>query len=252
MNTCTNCGRGLTGIRALWTTCQACQERLAALLVAIEDDWPRLSDCLEPTGGHSGPRVSGTKEATIPIQNDRVLNLISQQNGQDVPSRLYRQYANLALTRRIRPATKPQGADHRVRLALYGIRKHLPWAVQGANLAGMLQELDAIASDLRQVVGAEPPMPSIPCPAQLPDGSDCAGRMRYDQDRQTVSCRTCRTNLNPAVWIDHWMKAKQENPACCPDDCPCDGVTCDGCVHPACGPCDTQDTPAPAAEVLTA
>lgn len=210
MNTCTTCGHGLHGDRALWTTCQTCQERISYLLVSIEDDWPRLSDCLEPTRGHSGPRVSGTKAHSDPIPSGRILDLIGPLG---VPTRLYTRYADLALARRIRPATMPPGADYRVRLALYGIRKHLPWAVQGANLAELAREVDSIAADLRSVVGGDTPAPAVPCPAQLPDKTDCTGKMRYDPDRKTASCRTCRTELDPGEWLGYWVKANEAAPA---------------------------------------
>lgn len=213
MNVCTTCGHGLTGNRTLWTTCQPCQERIAALLAAIEDDWPRLSDCLEPTRGHSGPRVSGTKTHSDPIPPGKILDLIGPMG---VPTRMYMRYANIALARRVRPATMPPGADHRVRLALYGIRKHLPWAVQGVDLAETIRELDAIAAELRQVVGGHTPSPAVPCPAQLPDKSDCPGKMRYDDQRKTASCRTCRTELDPGEWLGYWMKATAEASADAP------------------------------------
>jgi len=32
---------------------------------------------------------------------------------------------------------------------------------------------------------------------------------------------------------------------CCPEDCPCDGTSCPGCIHPTCRPCDTQEQPTP-------
>ncbi|RIH58170.1 hypothetical protein D3C59_36855, partial [Streptomyces sp. SHP22-7] len=63
-----------------------------------------------------------------------------------VPTRLYYQYASLALARRIQPATMPPGADHRVRLALYGLRKHLPWAVQGLDLTELAGVVDGLAA----------------------------------------------------------------------------------------------------------
>jgi len=206
VNTCTTCGRGLHDDRALWSTCQTCQDRINTLLTAIEADWPRLSDALEPTRGHSGPRVSGTADRALPI-GGRILDLIGPMG---VATRLYYRYASLALARRIQPATMPPGADHRVRLALYGIRKHLPWAVQGADLAELAAELEKIAHDLAAVTGGAPAAPAVPCPAELPDdGGRCTGRMRYDRARGTAHCPACRTSLDPGEWLETWVKLGQ-------------------------------------------
>lgn len=202
MNTCTLCGHALLGGRALWTTCQACQNGIEALLDSIETRWPQLADCLEPVRGHSGPRVSGTA-APASLVADHVLALYGPLG---VPTRLYHRYAALAVSRRIQPARMPSGEDHRVRLALYGIRKHLPWAVQGASLAELRLELVAIDGDLARVTAAAGPSPSVPCPAQLPDGATCTGRLRYDDAQRTAACRTCRTVLDPSEWLDAWIK----------------------------------------------
>lgn len=204
MNTCTICGYSLHGARALWTTCQTCQDRIARQLADIEQMWPLLSEALEPTRGHSGPRVSGTPAWSLPIAG-KILDLIGPMG---VPTRLYHRYADLALARRIRPATMPPGADARVRLALYGIRKHLPWAVQGADLRQLHTELDRMAGDLQATTGGAD-TPTVPCPAELPDGGRCTGRMRYDRDRRTAFCRACRTELKPGEWLEVWVKLGQ-------------------------------------------
>lgn len=204
MATCTICGYVLHGARALWTTCQTCQDRITQLLADIEQMWPLLSDALEPARGHSGPRVSGTAVHTLPIAG-KILDLIGPMG---VPTRLYYRYADLALARRIQPATMPPGADARVRLALYGIRKHLPWAVQGTDLTELMREASAMADDLQNTTGGAD-TPTVPCPAELPDGSRCTGRMRYDRDRRTAYCRTCRTDLDPGQWLDVWVKLGQ-------------------------------------------
>lgn len=204
MNLCTTCGHCLVGGRALWTTCQACQDRITSLLADIEQLWPRLSDALEPSRGHAGQRVSGSTAQPLPIAG-RILDLIGPMG---IPTRLYHRYADLALARRIRPATMPPGADHRVRLALYGIRKHLSWGVQGTDLAPLAADLDRMAADLAGVTGGAD-TPTVPCPAELPDGARCTGRMRYDRDRGTAYCRTCRTDLDPGQWLEVWVKLGQ-------------------------------------------
>ena len=204
MNTCTICGYSLHGARALWTTCQTCQDRITRQLAGIEQMWPLLSDTLEPTRGHSGPRVSGTATWSLPIAG-KILDLIGPLG---VPARLYIRYCDIALARRIQPATMPPGADARVRLALWGIRKHLPWAVQGTDLTELNTELDRITGDLQAVTGGTD-TPTVPCPAELPDGSRCTGRMRYDHHRGNAYCRTCRTDLNPGEWLDVWVRLGQ-------------------------------------------
>lgn len=202
MNACTICGYVLHGARALWTTCQTCQDRITQLLADIERIWPLLSDALEPTRGHSGPRVSGTATHALPIAG-RILDLIGPMG---VPTRLYLRYADIALARRVQPATRPPGAEAQLRLALYGIRKHLPWAVQGADLTELMREAASMADDLQAVTGGAD-TPTVPCPAELPDnGGRCAGRMRYDRDRGTAHCRTCRTTLDPSEWLEHAVK----------------------------------------------
>lgn len=169
--------------------------------------WPKLSDVLEPTRGHSGPRVSGTVAHSLPIAGP-VLDLIGPMG---VPFRLYMRYADLALARRVRPATMPPGADHRVRLALYGIRKHLPWGVQGADLTELSREADQMADELSRVTGGAGAAPvAVPCPAELPDAAGrCTGRMRYDPARKTAYCPSCRTNLDPGEWLGYWLKLGQ-------------------------------------------
>lgn len=209
MNTCTTCGHGLHDARTLWTTCQACQDHITRLLADIERMWPMLSDCLEPARGHAGPRVSGTTTHALPLSG-AVLDLIGPMG---VPTRLYLRYADLAAARRLQPATMPPGADGRVRLALYGLRKHLPWAVQGTDLTDLAAELDSIHRDLTRVTGGAEPSPAVPCPAELADGARCTGKMRYDSDRRTASCRTCRTELDPSEWLGYWMKLGQPAPA---------------------------------------
>lgn len=205
MNACTICGYALHGARALWTCCQRCQDRITSLLGDIEQMWPRLADALEPIRGHSGPRVSGTAAPASPVA-DRILALYGPLG---VPTRLYHQYAALALARRIQPASLPPGEDHRVRLALYGIRKHLPWAVQGVDLSELPYALDRIARDLTGVTGGTD-SPAVPCPAELPDDAGrCTGRMRYDRDRSTAYCRACRTELMPGEWLEVWVKLGQ-------------------------------------------
>ncbi|MFJ9662840.1 hypothetical protein ACIRPR_33435 [Streptomyces griseoflavus] len=204
MNACTICGHGLHGDRALWTTCQHDHDRITTLLGDIEQMWPLLSDALEPTRGHAGPRVSGTANPGLPITG-RILDLIGPAG---IPARLYWRYADLALARRIQPATMPPGADARLRLALYGIRKHLSWAVQGCDLTELVGELEKMAGDLRSVTGGTD-SPTVPCPAELPDGGRCTGRMRYDRDRSTAHCRTCRTSLDPSEWLEVWVKLGQ-------------------------------------------
>jgi hypothetical protein len=206
VNTCTTCGHGLVGGRALWTTSQACQDRVTQLLADIERMWPMLSDVLEPARGHSGPRVSGTATHALPLAGD-VLDLIGPMG---IPTRLYHRYADLAVARRLQPAGMPPGSDARVRLALYGLRKHLPWAVQGTSLAELAAELGSIHRDLARVTGGAAPSPTVPCPAEVDDnGGRCTGRMRYDRDRGTAYCRTCRTELDPGQWLEYWVQLGQ-------------------------------------------
>jgi hypothetical protein len=201
VNTCTICGYVLHGARALWSACQACETAIKQLLGDIEQTWPLLSECLEPTRRGAGQRVSGTAAPALPIDG-RILDLIGPMG---VPTRLYHRYADLALARRIQPATMPPGADHRVRLALYGIRKHLPWGVQGADLTALVRELEKTAGELRSAT-AGTGTPTVPCPAELPDnGGRCTGKMRYDSDRGTAYCRSCRTALDPSEWLGYWM-----------------------------------------------
>lgn len=175
-----------------------------ATLAEVERLWPLLTDALEPTRGHSGPRVSGSTDRPLPIAS-RILDLIGPLG---IPTRLYHCYADLALARRVQPARMPPGADHRLRLALYGLRKHLPWGVQGADLTTLDRELAKMADDLRAVVGGTD-APTVPCPAELPDGGRCTGRLRYDRDRRTASCHSCRTQLDPHEWLGYWVKLGQ-------------------------------------------
>lgn len=203
MNSCTTCGHGLHDARATWTTCQACQDRITRRLAEIEGAWKVLPDCLEPTRGHSGPRVSGTTHihAPLPIAGD-VLELIGPSG---VPTRLYWQYSQMCLARGLAPRTAAAGSDGRFAQALRGIRRHLSWAVQGADLAELSRELGTLASRLSAVTGGVTAS-GVSCPAELPDGATCTGQLRYDDATRTARCRTCRTCLDPAEWLDYWMR----------------------------------------------
>lgn len=203
VNTCTICRYGLTGDRATWTTCQRCETRIHTALADIERLWLLLPDCLEPARGHSGPRVSGNRaHAPLPAA-EQVLNLIGPGGA---PSRLYWRYADLALARGLAPRPMPSGADSRLALAVRGIRRHLPWAVQGADLIDLAAELGKLADELTAVTGGSDRAPSVPCPAELPDGGRCEGRLRYEQASGTASCRSCRTVLDPGQWLEVWVQ----------------------------------------------
>jgi hypothetical protein len=208
VNACTICDHGLHGARATWTTCQRCEARITSGLTSVRAMWPQLGDCLEPSRGHSGPRVSGSAHAPLPAA-EQVLNLIGPGG---VPTRLYWRYADLALARGLAPQTMPAGADRRLGLALRGIDRHLPWAVQGGDLRTLDAEIGKLVSEMTAVIGGAPRAPSVPCPAELPDGSRCTGQMRYDADRRTAACRSCRTELDPTEWLGYWMELGQPAP----------------------------------------
>lgn len=205
MNVCTICGHGLHGDRATWTTCPRCEARITARLDAVPDLWAQLSDSLEPTRGHGGPRVSGSTHPPLPAA-EQVLNLIGPGG---VPTRLYWRYADISAARGFAPQLMPTGADGRLRLALRGIRRHLSWAVQGCDLRLLDDELGKVVEEMTAVTGGAPRPPAVPCPAELPDGDRCDGRMRYDHARRLASCRTCRTELDPTQWLDTWMALGQ-------------------------------------------
>lgn len=204
MNTCTLCGHGLTGDRALWTTCQPCQTRITDCLAEIETAWPLLSDCLEPSRGHSGPRVTRTADWTPPAV-EQVLDLVGPMG---VPHRLYVRYADLSLARRLQPQARPAGADATVARSLRGIRRHLPWAAQAVDLTQTHRELRTITEDLRRVTGGTRTH-RIPCPAELPDGAACVGQLVYDDTTRAARCRACHTSLEPAQWLEVWVKLGQ-------------------------------------------
>ena len=211
MTTCSICGHGLAADRALWTTCQVCQDRIVHWLAEIERLWPLLSECLEPGRGPAGPRVSGTGHgATLPV-DETVLDLIGPTG---VPTRLYWRYAELALARRLQPAQAPTGSDARLASALRRIRWHLPWAVQGADLRELSDELRKMAGELAAVVDRAARAPAVPCPAELPDGAGrCTGWLRYDRDCGTAYCRTCHTELDPSQWLTYWVQLGQPSSA---------------------------------------
>lgn len=206
MSICTTCGSGLSAGRSFWTTCADCQGGIEYELGEIETMWPRLSDALEPVRGNAaGPRVSGTANRPLPIAA-HVLDVIGPLG---VPGRLYLRYADLAVARHVQPARRPPGADAAVRLALYGIRKHLPWAVQAVDLGNGYRELRSIAEDLRRVTGGDTDTHRIPCPAELPDKARCTGQLVYDTTAKTARCRTCNTRLDPNEWLRYWVKLGQ-------------------------------------------
>lgn len=208
MNACTNCGRGLVSGRTARTTCQDCEDRILMNLSAVERSWPLLSDALEPTRGHSGPRVSGTPEHRLPAE--QILNLIGPGG---IPARMYVRYADLAVARGLQPAAMPGSPDRRLSVALRGIRRHLPWGVQAVDLRPLADETRRAAADIRAVTGETSRQVTVPCPAQLPDGGSCGGRLRYDRDQNTAHCRTCHTELDPGEWLEYWIKLGQPTPA---------------------------------------
>ncbi|MDX3047535.1 hypothetical protein PV378_13635 [Streptomyces scabiei] len=204
MNICTTCGHGLHDARATWTTCQACQDRITGQLAAIEQLWAVLPNHLEPTRGHSGPRVSGTAAASLPAA-EAVLDLIGPGG---VPTQLYLRYADITLARGLVPQRRAFGSDALFAQAVRGIRRHLPWAVQGTSLAELSRELGTMLGKLQAVTGGTAPAPAVPCPADL-DGARCTGLLRYDRDRSTAACRTCRTELDPSQWLEYWVQLGQ-------------------------------------------
>jgi len=204
LNTCSTCGHGLTGDRSLWTTCQTCQSRITECLGEIETMWPLLSDCLEPSRGHTGPRVTRSTDWTPPAA-EQVLDLIGPMG---VPHRLYLRYADLALARRLQPQPRPAGADATVARSLRGVRKHLSWAVQAVDLTMAHRELRSITEDLRRVTGGAQTH-RIPCPSELPDKTRCVGQLVYDDATRAARCRTCNTSLEPTQWLDYWVKLGQ-------------------------------------------
>jgi hypothetical protein len=200
LNACTICGYALHGARTLWTTCQTCQDRITAHLTAVEESWPDLADALEPTRGHSGPRVSGTQTWSLPAE--QVLNLIGPGG---IPSKLYMRYADLAVARGLQPTVMPGSPDTRLQVALRGIRRHLPWAVQAVGLRELYDETRQCAVDLKAVVGTEEKEVTVPCPGPA-DGATCLGRLRFDQDRNRAYCRSCRIDLDPLEWLEYAVK----------------------------------------------
>nr|WP_014696929.1 hypothetical protein [Streptomyces sp. FR1]AFI44032.1 hypothetical protein pFP4.33c [Streptomyces sp. FR1] len=205
MSTCTISGHALVGGRALWTTCQACETRIATALNDVEQMWPMLADCLEPTRGHNGPRTSGSAVAPLPAA-EHVLELIGPAG---IPARLYWRYADIAVARGYAPARQPAGSDARLAQALRGIRRHLSWAVQAVDLTELDTVLRHIVGQLTRVTGGAAPAAAVPCPAELPDGSRCTGKLRYDDQQRTASCRTCRTDLDPSQWLALWVQLGQ-------------------------------------------
>jgi len=202
VNTCTTCRHGLTPDRATWTTCQSCQTRITRHLDDIAIAWPKLSECLEPARRGTGPRVSGTATWRPPAAEE-ILDLVGPAG---IPTRLHWQYAQVCLARGLVPQRAAPGSDTRVAQALRGIRRHLSWAVQAVDLADVERELAAIAGQLTNVTGGADDTPTVPCPAQLEAGGACTGRLRYDREQHTAACRTCRTVLDPAEWLGHWVK----------------------------------------------
>ncbi|PSK47998.1 hypothetical protein B0E38_06475 [Streptomyces sp. 111WW2] len=200
MSTCTICGHGLSDVRALRTTCEACQDRILSGLTAIEEYWPQLSDALEPSRGHSGPRVSGSPVQSLPAE--QVLNLIGPGG---ISTRLYERYADLALARGLQPAARPASTDVRLGVALRGIRRHLSWAVQGVDLRPLADEIRTAVGELRAATGHTERAITVPCPGPA-DGQPCDGLLRYDRDRNTAYCRTCRTELEAAAWLEYSLK----------------------------------------------
>ncbi|MGW8703185.1 hypothetical protein ACWGOK_40830 [Streptomyces eurythermus] len=206
MNICTCCGGRLGEARATWTTCEACQTRITGWLAELGELWPQLTDCLEPQRGHSGPRVSGTKDWRLPVAEE-ILDLIGPFG---VPTQLYMLYADLALARGLAPRPAASGADSRMSQALRGIRRHLSWAVQAVDLRPLHTELGRLCDQLERTTGGADRHPTIPCPAELPDDAGrCTGRMRYDSRQRTAFCRACGTRLDPHEWLGYWMKLGQ-------------------------------------------
>ncbi|WP_411132722.1 hypothetical protein [Streptomyces sp. 030-HV] len=200
MRSCTICGHGLSDVRALRTTCEACQSRITQQLALIEGEWPHLADALEPARGHSGPRVSGTPAWTLPAE--QVLNLIGPGG---IHSRLYVRYADLAVARGLQPTAMPSGPDARLAVAIRGIRRHLPWAVQAINLRELADEARQCAADLKVALGTAEKEVTVPCPGPDAD-APCLGRLRFDRDRNRAYCRTCRIDLDPGEWLEHALK----------------------------------------------
>lgn len=200
--------------RATWTTCQRCEASLRELLAEVQQLWPTLPDHLEPTRGHSGPRVSGnTRTAGSIPAVQAVLDLIGPGG---VPDRIHRQYALLCHARGLAPGRPAVGAALRLGVALRGLREHLPWGVQGADLAELHAELRRLVGEMRSATaaGAEPTTQvlGMPCPAVYDDGTVCGGQLRYHRQHRTVRCDDCQCVLDPSQWLAYAVTLAGRDP----------------------------------------
>jgi hypothetical protein len=195
--------------------CQACRHRLDALLTEIGDLAAMLPDQLEP--GVSGePRVSGTREAPLPLRAD-VLDLTLPANqgsrGPMVRGALGLdpdQVGDLSVATELDTWARDwlnTGAPGRLPVptvpSLIGwLRIRLEWACDEHERVGeFAEDVGDMVRRLRRAVGQVGDRKRVGrCPVTDDEGRSCGATLTADPWIDIIECPRCSTRWDRAQW----------------------------------------------------
>lgn len=187
--------------RPHYTTCRPCTDWIRDHLNEVEHLWQELPQHLERGSGAQGPRVSGGgNEAPIPLVED-VLNLMVGGGG--APARLARHDAAIRAARGRAPIDPRGSSDGQLAAAVGSLRRNLGWAAEHHDTYPLAVELRDLTREMRLAVGDRSDSIALgtECPAQLSDGTECGGTLRYHRMSRAITCPACGHRQDASVWF---------------------------------------------------
>jgi hypothetical protein len=203
MSACLLCDRDLAEDEASRVACRACQVRLSTHLRELPGLYRLLGIVLRPSGGTDGPRVSGTRAVSLPV-NEGALELRAwggMVTALEVHEEDWRRVLGLGAMARFRGT-----AEQALMATVEFLGQHLWWACERYG------DIDGFADDLRQlrsaVLSVVDPTPASErarrlgyCPAPL-DGGPCGAVVTLRSGAAIATCRWCRADYPPETWLD--------------------------------------------------
>lgn len=177
--------------RALWAdeldryVCRLCTDRISQDLSALSGKtglYAQLPAVLAPGAGATGPAVSGSRTAPLPLRID-VLNLMTEAGPVLGPLETWvRDWETLGHADLCEAGTLQQRVDH----AVGTLRFNLEWAARHHPAADEFgREIGIIARTCRGVLGGERP------PRRVTVACPCGGTMRVTLDTPGARCGGC-------------------------------------------------------------
>jgi hypothetical protein len=183
---CTVCHTGLYEHELTHQACRPCTERVDRDLRALAGPdglYARLSASLHPGSGSSGPAVSGSRTAPVPLRLE-VLNLMTERGPVISPLEGWvRDWETFGRANVDESGSLQQRLDH----AVQTLRFNLAWAAAvHPAFADFADELYVIIRRCRTTVGEEKP------PVKVPVACRCGQILRVSLDMDRIECRHCQ------------------------------------------------------------